>query len=139
MEGAEAVLQPDVEQVPELPLTPPPVDLVLVEVDSPPAEGSRAPPPSPVEAFYPQSDVVLPQLEAVAAVLEARGTGSRRSTRSQLGELVAGLESDRRPARKSSVSYCLIGNRVANLKLNSVANPILDLGICYACKRKNVY
>ena len=127
------------EELPELPLSPMPVDSVQVEVVLVTAEGIRAPPPSPVEVISPLQDVVLPQLEAVAAALEARGTGSRRSTRSQPGELVAGLESDRRPTRKSSVSSCLIDERIANLRLNSVANLIFDLGIFYACRRKNEY
>ena len=104
MEGTEAVLQPDVARVPELPLTPPPVVPILEDVVDELVMGSRAPPPSPVEAVSPQPDLVLPQLEAAAVALGNCGAGSRRLTRSQPGELVDGLETDRRPARKSSVS-----------------------------------
>ena len=84
-------------EIPELPLSPPPVDAVQV--------GAQAPPPSPVEALLSPPDQTLPQLEAAAAALVERGMGSRRSTRSQPGELVAGLETDRQLARKSSVSF----------------------------------
>lgn len=85
------------EELPELPLSPPPVDAVQV--------GAQAPPPSPVEAPMSPPDHTTPLLEAAAVALVERGGGSRRSTRSQPGELVAGLETDRRPARKSSVSF----------------------------------
>lgn len=88
------------EELPELPLSPPPVDDVPV--------GARAPPSSPVEAPVLSSDQTIPQLEAAAIILGDRGAGSRRSTRSQPGELVAGLASDRRSNRKLSVSYYIL-------------------------------
>ena len=104
--------------LPVRPLTPPPVEHLLEEVILDPGDGYRAPPPSPVVQVEGQVEVVEPleppaerveaQLEAVAAALVDRGTGSRRSTRSQSVELVAGLESDRRPKRKLSVSDCIL-------------------------------
>ena len=101
--------------LPVRPLTPLPVEHLLEEVISDPGDGYRAPPASPVvpeeeqvegvETLESPPERVEARLEAVAAALVDRGARSRRSTRSQPGELVAGLESDRQSTRKPSVSY----------------------------------
>ena len=104
MEGIEDVAQHDAEAVPALPLNLPLAVPILEGVVGELDIGPIAPPPSPVEAMSPQPDLVLPQLEAVAVVLGNCEAGSRRSTRSQPGELVAGLEGARRSKRKLSVS-----------------------------------
>lgn len=96
-------IQLEAEQ-PVQPMPPSPIQCLLEEVVSDPGEGARAPPPSPVVPVEEQPEELEARLEAVVAVLGDRGARSRRSTRSQPGELVAGLESDRRPTRKSLVS-----------------------------------